>query len=182
MESIIKNNSDEKILVFVRTKVRAERVMKAMERVGLMSDTIHSDRLQEKREEIMRNFRKGDLKVLIATDVSARGIDIPNVEFVINYDLPESLENYVHRVGRTGRGTEKGQAISFCSEEEKDQLQIIEEKLGKEIQRIDITKKEYKNTLEVSGSNENDWQALLDEDEKQQREGYGKKKKRKPKY
>jgi ATP-dependent RNA helicase RhlE len=179
LESLVKNNEDKKILVFVRTKVRAERVKKAMERVDVISDAIHSDRLQEKREVIMRDFRKGELKVLIATDVSARGIDIPNVEYVVNYDLPESLENYVHRVGRTGRGTEKGQAISFCSEEEKELLHTIEENLGKEIQRMEITKKDYKITLQASGAKNDDWQSLLNENEKQLEGFAGRKKKKK---
>ena len=166
LEEVIKNNSEKKILVFVRTRVRAERVKKALERVNISSDTIHSDKLQEERERTMERFRKGAQKVLIATDISARGIDIPNVEFVINYDLPETSENYVHRVGRTGRGDQKGQAVSFCSSEEKDQLAEIEQNLGKAIQRIDISKKEYQNTLDSSDGNPSDWQTLLDEEEK----------------
>ena len=180
LEEVIKHNSDKKILVFVRTKVRAERVKKALERVNIPSDTIHSDKVQEEREKTMQNFRKGALKVLIATDVSARGIDIPKVEFVINYDLPETSENYVHRVGRTGRGDQKGQAVSFCSAEEKDQLIEIETNLGKAIQRIDITKKEYHNTLKSSESNSEDWQSLMEEaeqDEKFRKKGKKKRKK-----
>ncbi len=97
LEELIKNNPEKKILVFVRTKVRAERVKKAMARVDIIADTIHSDKLQEEREETMRQFRSGLLKVLVATDISARGIDIQEVEYVVNYDLPESSEHYVHR-------------------------------------------------------------------------------------
>jgi ATP-dependent RNA helicase RhlE len=123
LERLINENPDKKILVFVRTKVRAERVCKAMERVNIASDTIHSDKDQNKRSAVMQSFRSGDNKVLIATDVSARGIDIPNVDYVVNYDLPEQTENYVHRVGRTGRGTQRGHAVSFCSEEEKPLLE-----------------------------------------------------------
>lgn len=78
----------------------------------------------------MDRLKTGDLKILIATHVSARGIDIPNVDYVINYDLPEEPENYVHRIGRTGRGTLKGKAISFCSLEEKPLLQQIETFIG----------------------------------------------------
>ncbi len=120
LEEMIKNNPESKILVFVRTKIRAERVKKAMTRVDVFTNTIHSDIDQKERERTMQSFRHGELKILIATDVSARGIDIPNVDFVVNYDLPESSENYVHRVGRTGRGRQKGQAVSFCSTEEKE--------------------------------------------------------------
>jgi len=165
LENVIRNNAEKKMLVFVRTKVRAERVKKALERVQIDSDTIHSDKIQEAREQTMRNFRNGELKILIATDVSARGIDIPNVEFVINYDLPESLENYVHRVGRTGRGTQKGQAISFCSEEEKEVLETIEARLDKPIQRMELSKVDYQYTIDSSESQEDNWKTLLKEAE-----------------
>lgn len=167
LEALIKENPEKKTLVFVRTKVRAERVKKAMARVEIITDTIHSDKLQEEREETMRNFRKGDLKVLIATDVSARGIDIPNVEYVINYDLPETSENYVHRVGRTGRGSQKGQAFSFCSDEEKELLAEIESNLGKEIQRMVISKSDYRYTLDISDAKAQNWQALMKEAEQE---------------
>ncbi len=179
LESFIKNNIDKKILVFVRTKVRAERVKKAMERVSIISDTIHSDKLQDDREHTMRNFRTGDLKVLIATDVSARGIDIPNVEYVVNYDLPDTSEYYVHRVGRTGRGANKGQAISFCSTEEKDLLAEVEENLGKSIQRMDISKKDYQITLSLTEDKTKDWKSLLEEEEQDLAKKRKKKKKSK---
>jgi len=175
LESVVKENPDKKILVFVRTKVRAERVKKAMSRVTIDTDTIHSDKLQEERDTTMRNFRTGDLKILIATDVSARGIDIPNVEFVINYDLPETSENYVHRVGRTGRGTQKGQAFSFCSAEEKDLLTEIENNLGKPIQRMVISKSDYRYTMDISDAKATNWQSLLKEAEKEEK---GRKKKK----
>lgn len=164
LEDMIKDNPDKKMLVFVRTKVRAERVKKALERVEISSDTIHSDKLQEERERTMQRFSKGDVKILIATDVSARGIDIPNVEYVINYDLPETAENYVHRVGRTGRGSQKGQAVSFCSTEEQALLTEIENNMGKPISRIDISKSDYEFTLNISDAKADSWQSLLKEE------------------
>lgn len=182
LEEMIKNNPEQKILVFVRTKVRAERVKKAMARVDIVTNTIHSDIDQLERERTMQSFRHGDLKILIATDVSARGIDIPNVDFVVNYDLPETSENYIHRVGRTGRGTQKGQAVSFCSSEEKEQLAEIEKNLKKPIQQLTITKKEYKETLDFSDTKSSDWQTLMEEDEKQEahlRQGSGGRRKKK---
>ena len=183
LEALIKDNSEKKILVFVRTKIRAERVKKALERVEIAADSIHSDKLQEERARTMDCFRKGELKVLIATDVSARGIDIQNVEFVVNYDLPETLENYVHRVGRTGRGSQKGQAVSFCSSQEKELLEIIEKNLGKAIQRMYISKKDYKYTLESTEDKSYDWKSLLEEEETRRSKGSGgrRKKKGKPK-
>ena len=181
LEDVIRNNTEKKILVFVRTKVRAERVKNAMERVNIEVNTIHSNKLQSERDITMNNFRKDILKVLIATDISARGIDIPNVDYVINYDLPESSENYVHRVGRTGRGDKKGQAISFCSTEEKEQLADIEEKLGKEISRIKISKDDYQTTLDFSEGKIHDWKSLVNENEKLETKFKKKKKKKKKK-
>jgi ATP-dependent RNA helicase RhlE len=180
LENVITNQPDSKILVFVRTKVRAERVKKALDRVDIPSETIHSDKEQEQRERTMQQFRNGESKVLIATDISARGIDVPGVELVVNYDLPESPEYYVHRVGRTGRGTQKGQAISFCSKEEREMLGIIEEQLGKPIYRTEISKGFYRETIEQSKENEEtDWQSLLDQEEDFQRNKKKKKKKSK---
>jgi ATP-dependent RNA helicase RhlE len=175
LEEIIKSHAESKILVFVRTKVRAERVKNAMDRVDLKTETIHGDKDQSERDRIMHNFRTGETLVLIATDLSARGIDIPNVEYVVNYDLPEITENYVHRVGRTGRANKRGQALSFCSAEEKELLAEIEELLGKPIKQLAISKDDYKHTLEVSNENVNDWQALIDEEEN--RKGEKKRKK-----
>ena len=165
LENVIRTNADKKVLVFVRTKVRAERVKKAMERCELVTDTIHSDKLQKERETTMKRFRSGELKVLIATDVSARGIDIPNVELVVNYDLPDTVENYVHRVGRTGRGSQKGQAVSFCSTEEKELLNEIEQNLGKPIKTIELSKTDYQQVIDLSEEVSTDWKNLIKEHE-----------------
>lgn len=159
LERVINENPDSKILVFVRTKVRAERVKKAMARVEIDSITIHSDKNQSERDEAMEQFRSGKMKILIATDVSARGIDIPDVEQVINYDLPDIAENYVHRVGRTGRGRNKGLAVSFCAEEEQKMLSDIEKYIGKKINELEVDSADRDITVQLS--NENNWQALL---------------------
>ncbi|MCW3463059.1 DEAD/DEAH box helicase [Chitinophaga nivalis] len=164
LERMVKDFPENKILVFVRTKVRAERVFNAMERVGIKTLTMHGGKEQDDRLEIMEEFRKGDIKVLITTDVNARGIDIPNVDYVVNYDLPDVPENYVHRVGRTGRGVQKGQAVSFCSEEEKPILAEIQKFLGKDIQEMKIDKNDYRETISFSEDIPNDnWQLLLDQ-------------------
>jgi ATP-dependent RNA helicase RhlE len=179
LERLIDENPDSKVLVFVRTKVRAERVKKAMERVEIKSATIHSDKEQNVRTETLNDFKTGNLKLLIATDISARGIDIPNVDFVVNYDLPEVPENYVHRVGRTGRGTKKGQAVSFCSQEEKDILAEIESFLDEEITVMDIDKNAYRETLDFTKDTDNNWKKLIRDNEKEQREYLAKKKRKK---
>lgn len=150
LEHFIKEHPGNKIIVFVRTKVRAERVLKAMKRVEIDCVNIHSGKDQEDRNEAMRAFKTGDMSVLIATDVSARGVDIPNVDYVINYDLPDVPENYVHRIGRTGRGVNKGEAFSFCAPEEMVFLIEIEKLLGQKIIQIEFSKQEYKDVKTFS--------------------------------
>lgn len=181
LERLINENPESKILVFVRTKVRAERVKKAMERVEIKAETIHSDKDQQERSLVLDRFKTGKLKLLIATDVSARGIDIPNVDFVVNYDLPEVPENYVHRVGRTGRGTKKGRAVSFCSNEEKDILEEIESFLEKDITELEIDKNAYRETLDFTKDTDYNWKRLMRENEKEQQVYLAKKKKKKKK-
>ncbi|MFK5951945.1 MAG: DEAD/DEAH box helicase [Desulfobacterium sp.] len=127
LAGFIKQHPQTRMIVFVRTRVRAERVEKALAREDIASCNIHGGREQALRTQTMAQFKKGEFNILIATDVSARGIDVPNVEYVINYDMPEKDENYVHRVGRTGRGVQKGTALSFCGEGEKERLAEIEE-------------------------------------------------------
>lgn len=161
LERLIKEHSDSKILVFVRTKVRAERVAKAMERVGIMSLILHSDKSEEERVATLQAFKDGIETLLISTDVAARGIDIVGIDYVVNYDLPDKAENYVHRIGRTGRGKRKGQAFTFCSSEEKTMLTEIEQYIGREIDRMEITRLDYKETLLFANEKENDWQKLL---------------------
>ncbi len=150
LRRFINDNPETKIIVFVRTRVRAERVAKALERGNIASATLHGEKDQKDRTDVMNRFKQGRINILIATDVSARGIDIPDVQYVINYDLPEKSENYVHRVGRTGRGVKKGIAISFCSTEEKERLEAIQTFLNKTIETISMGKKEYADTLTVS--------------------------------
>jgi ATP-dependent RNA helicase RhlE len=179
LERMAKEFPESKILVFVRTKVRAERVFNAMQRVGVQTLTMHGGKEQDDRLQVMKEFKKGDVKILIATDVSARGIDIPNVDYVVNYDLPDVPENYVHRVGRTGRGVQKGKAISFCSDEEKPVLEEIEKFLGKAIQEMKIEKDEYRETISFSEETPNDnWQLLIDQHEQSLKELKKKKKKK----
>ena len=179
LERLVKEHPESKILVFVRTKVRAERVFKSMERVQIESLTIHGDKEQKDRIDVLNRFKTGEVKVLIATDVSARGIDIPDVDYVINYDLPEVAENYVHRVGRTGRGIRKGLAISFCSPEEKPVLDEIETFLDQKVKVLIINKEDYTATVDLSDDNPSDWKALMIEEEKIAKTIKPKKKKKK---
>jgi Superfamily II DNA and RNA helicases len=163
LERLVRENPDSKVLVFVRTKVRAERVVKAMERVGIQTLSIHGDKEQRERFETMEKFRSGAVKILVATDVSARGIDIPDVDYVVNYDLPDLPENYVHRVGRTGRGEKKGLAVSFCSPEEKETLEQIEAYLTKPVKVLQINPLEYTETRLLTHEKTDKWKELMQE-------------------
>lgn len=177
MEKFVKDNPDSKIIIFVRTRVRAERVAKAMERVQIRTMTIHGDKDQNMRTAVMQKFKSGDCNILIATDVSARGIDIPDVNYVVNYDVPDKPENYVHRVGRTGRGVRKGIAITFCSKDEKELLDEIQQLLKKEIQVIKISRRDYAETIAMPPGDS--VQVLINEYESRQKKKPGKVKKSK---
>ena len=179
LERIIKENPESRILVFVRTKVRAERVALAMDRVGIESKTMHSGKEQTDRVQVMKDFKAGLFKLLITTDVNARGVDIPNVDYVINYDLPDVSENYVHRVGRTGRGIHKGIAVSFCSTEEKPLLDEIEHFMNKKVTTTSIEKSDYQATLDFTDEVNTNWQGLIDEDDENQSKRRKKKNKKK---
>lgn len=120
-------------LVFARTKHGAEKLMKGLVADGFNAASIHGNKSQGQRDRAIKAFRSGTITTLVATDVAARGIDIPGVAYVINYDLPEVPENYVHRIGRTARAGREGEAIAFCSSEEEDLLWQIEKLMKIEI-------------------------------------------------
>ncbi|MCE2713030.1 MAG: DEAD/DEAH box helicase, partial [Cryomorphaceae bacterium] len=163
LENILKEYETEKFIVFARTKVRVERVVAAMKRAGVETEALHGGIEQKERFAILERFRTGENRVLVTTDVAARGIDIPAMDYVINYDLPDNPENYVHRCGRTGRGTSKGQALSFCSEGETELLGQIEEYTGEEITRYDLNEKDYKEILDDLDDPSYNWQKLIDQ-------------------
>jgi ATP-dependent RNA helicase RhlE len=171
LENMVKEYPDYKMVVFVRTQVRAGRVVAAMERVQVSSEALHGGIEQKDRFAILDNFRDGDNKILITTDVAARGIDIPNVDMVINYDIPDLPENYVHRCGRTGRGNKRGQALSFCSADEVTLLEDIEKYTGDTIDRYEMDKDEYLTIVKDTQDGSYNWKSLIDEEN--EREGGG---------
>lgn len=150
LERILKEHPEGKMLVFVRTKVRAERVQKAMERVGITSLILHGDVEQSERIATLDAFKNDEDRLLIATDVSARGIDISNITHVINYDLPKEADQYVHRIGRTGRAKQRGIAYAFCAPEEKELLRAIHSYTGYEIKILDLDRADYRETLRMA--------------------------------
>jgi ATP-dependent RNA helicase RhlE len=122
-------------LVFTRTKHRADRLARAVAAAGHRVTRLHADRTMSQRREALDGFRAGRYRVLVATDIAARGIDVPEIAHVVNFDLPQTPEDYIHRIGRTARAEATGQATSFATPEERDQLRAIEQHLGHRVPR-----------------------------------------------
>ena len=133
LRDILEKNPEALTLVFSRTKHGAEKLKKGLVADGFNADSIHGNKSQGQRDRAIEAFRSGETKILVATDVAARGIDIPGVEFVINFDLPNVPDNYVHRIGRTARAGREGEAISFCAADEVDLLLQIQKVMKIEI-------------------------------------------------
>ena len=129
-------NKDDLTLVFMRTKSSAERLLKSLDKKGFSVASIHGNKSQNQRDTALKLFKTGKVKVLVATDVAARGIDIPDVSFVFNFDLPNVAENYIHRIGRTARAGKTGVSITFCAPDEMNMLKSIE-KLTKQVIKVE---------------------------------------------
>jgi len=130
---LLRNNDIASVLVFSRTKHGADKIVRYLTKAGLPAEAIHGNKSQTAREAALGNFKARRTKVLVATDIAARGIDIDGLPLVMNYDLPEVPETYVHRIGRTGRAGQGGVALSFCAEEEKKLLSDIQKLIKKSI-------------------------------------------------
>lgn len=125
LDHILKDKSIERTIVFTQTKHGADRIAKNLKKRNINADALHGDKSQASRQNTLNNFKSGRLRVLVATDIAARGIDVDSLEHVINYDLPNVSETYVHRIGRTGRAGAAGYALSFCDTEERPFLNSI---------------------------------------------------------
>ncbi len=130
---LLKDNTIERVLVFTRTKHGADRVTRDLVKTGIKSAAIHGNKSQNARQNALTNFKSGEIRVLVATDIAARGIDVDSLSHVINYELPNVPETYVHRIGRTGRAGLSGVAMSFCDAEERAYLKDIQKEIGKQI-------------------------------------------------
>ncbi len=133
LAEILKDNTIETALVFTRTKHGADKVVKDLVRIGIKAEAIHGNKSQNARQRALSNFKDRTTRVLVATDIAARGIDVDELTHVINYELPNIPETYVHRIGRTGRAGLSGIALSFCEAEELAYLKDIQKLIGKEI-------------------------------------------------
>ncbi|MBT1704739.1 DEAD/DEAH box helicase [Chryseosolibacter indicus] len=125
LKHVISEHEMQNVIVFARTKYGADKIAKDLNKSGISAEAFHGDKSQNARQKALSNFKRNATRVLVATDIAARGIDIADLPFVINYELPESADTYTHRIGRTGRAGQTGVALSFCDQEERGQLKNI---------------------------------------------------------
>jgi ATP-dependent RNA helicase RhlE len=136
--SLLGSHDMESTLVFTRTKHGADRVVRALHEAGVEATAMHADKTQAQRNAALEAFRCGEIKVLVATDIAQRGLDISGISHVINYDVPAQAEDYIHRIGRTGRAAQSGDAFTFMAPDEIAMVRTIERVLGQPIERISI--------------------------------------------
>lgn len=136
LKEVLSDYVSEKSIVFTQTKLEADEIAEKLQNDGFNASAIHGDFSQNKRESVLRKFRTGELKILVATDVAARGLDIKGVELVVNYKLPKDVESYIHRVGRTGRAGREGTAISVITPEQDKIFMQIQKKINKKLEII----------------------------------------------
>jgi len=143
LELMQRHDTGGRTLIFTRTKHGAKGLAQKLEKAGHSADALQGNLSQNRRREVMENFRTGKVRVLVATDIAARGIDVADISHVINFDMPETPEAYVHRIGRTGRAEKTGQAFSFASRDEQDQVRAIERLLGKQLEQHQLEGFDY---------------------------------------
>jgi ATP-dependent RNA helicase RhlE len=143
LTELMKRGLIRSVIVFTRTKSRANRLADFLVRMGVNAGRIHGDRSQSQRTETLRRFKEGKFSVLVATDIAARGIDVESLSHVINFDIPPTHEDYIHRVGRTGRNQSQGDAFAFVSPEEEGALRAIERAIGNRMPRIILPDFDY---------------------------------------
>jgi ATP-dependent RNA helicase RhlE len=137
LRHLIISQNMQQVLVFVSSTRTADNVVEKLKKNGITAAALHSNKTQNARTEALNGFKKGKLRVLVATDIASRGIDIVQLPYVINYELPRSPKDYVHRIGRTGRANATGEAISLITEEEEHHFYIIQKKMGRKVEKID---------------------------------------------
>src|SRR5690606_38593123 len=126
LAELLSGDTMKQIIVFARTKHGADRVTRDLERDGFAAAVIHGNKSQNARQKALNDFRAGKVRILVATDIAARGIDVPGISHVVNFDLPDEAESYVHRIGRTGRNGAEGEAITLCDPAETSKLRQVE--------------------------------------------------------
>ncbi len=132
---LLKTMESDSVLVFTRTKHRANKVMEKIAKSGYTAGVLHANKSQNQRQQALDGFRSGKIKILVATDIAARGLDIASISHVINYDIPDTSTTYIHRIGRTGRAEKSGDALTFISNEDMAEVRDIERKLGRPVEK-----------------------------------------------
>jgi ATP-dependent RNA helicase RhlE len=136
--NLLTTSHHDSVLVFTRTKHGADKVERELQRAGIATAAMHADKSQPQRIRALEDFRTGNIRVLVATDIAQRGLDIDGISHVINFDVPQAPEDYVHRIGRTGRAASTGDAYTFMSPDEIGMVRTIERVIGQEIPRISV--------------------------------------------
>lgn len=140
---LLQQINKESVLVFTRTKHTAKRVAQKLLDAGFSATALQGNMSQSKRQQSMRGFRDGSIQIMVATDIASRGIDVTSITHVINYDIPDTVEAYIHRIGRTGRAAKEGEAFTLITEEDQAEVRVIENVTGKSIKRITIDNFNY---------------------------------------
>ena len=143
LKGILNNTRTESVLVFTRTKHRAERVAQQLIRAGYPVTSLQGDLPQNRRQAALQGFRNGSIKILVATDIAARGIDVLSISHVINYDMPENTDAYIHRIGRTGRVKKNGDAITFVTSDDAEKISALERLLDAPLERLTLQGFDY---------------------------------------
>jgi ATP-dependent RNA helicase RhlE len=137
--NLLYESGSERILVFTRTKHRAKKLAGQLSKAGLSAASLQGNLSQNQRQAAMNSFRSGKVQILVATDIAARGIDVSQISHVINFDMPDTAEAYIHRIGRTGRMAHRGTALSFASQDDQPMIRVIERLLGHQLERRKLT-------------------------------------------
>ena len=148
--SLINEIKGESVIVFTRTRIDADRISEWLVAHDYKIATLHSDKTQRERDKALASFKDGSVNILVATDIASRGLDISNVGYVINYNVPEHAEDYVHRIGRTGRAQKEGKAITLFSSEESAFLERVERFIGRAIERRKLEGFNYRNEPDLA--------------------------------
>jgi ATP-dependent RNA helicase RhlE len=143
LKELLRKTDTESVLVFTRTKHRASRVAQQLVRAGYRVTSLHGNLSQNQRQAALTGFRKGSVKILVATDIAARGIDVLSISHVINYDMPESTDDYIHRIGRTGRVDKSGDALTFVTDADADKIHALEQILDAPLARMTLQGFDY---------------------------------------
>jgi ATP-dependent RNA helicase RhlE len=141
--ALLKQTETESVLIFTRTKFRAQKLSEQIERAGFKVTSLHSNRTQGQRQSALRGFRTGHHQIMVATDIAARGLDVESISHVINYDMPDTADAYIHRIGRTGRAERAGDAFTLVTPDDNDMIRTLERIMGSPLERINLPDFDY---------------------------------------